>query len=190
MRGGLTGIVTVAQPFCFDVGVTLARIERTLVAARQKGARLVVFPECFLGGYLREPGPEESAPTMPRPLRRNGPEIARLIEMAGDLVVCIGYTEGGARALYSSAVCVSGDGVLGHHRKVHLPPSERFAYTAGDRFEAFDTPVGRVGMLLCYDKLFADSSRTLAADGAEIVACMAAWPVDRRRPARRRANDR
>jgi N-carbamoylputrescine amidase len=190
MSRGLTGILTVAQPFCLDVGVTLARIERVLVSARQKGARLVVFPECTLGGYLREPGPEESAPTMPRALRRNGPEIARLIELAGDLTVCVGYTEGGARALYSSAVCVSGDGILGHHRKVHLPPAERFAYTAGDRFDAFDTPVGRVGMLLCYDKLFAEASRTLAGDGAEIITCMAAWPVDRRRPATRSANDR
>jgi len=190
MPRGLTGIVTVAQPFCLDVGVTLARVQRVLVYARQKGARLVVFPECSLGGYLREPGPGESAPVLPRALDPAGPEIAQLVEMAGDLTVCIGYSEGGSRALYSSAVCVSGDGVLGHHRKVHLPPSERFAYTAGDRFEAFDTPVGRVGMLLCYDKLFAEASRTLAADGAEIITCMAAWPVDRRRPATRMPNDR
>jgi predicted amidohydrolase len=172
------------------VGVTLARIERTIVSARQRGADLVVFPECTLGGYLREPCPGETAPKLPRPLDPAGPEIARLVEMAGDLTVCIGYTEGGARALYSSAVCVSGDGVLGHHRKVHLPPGERFAYTPGDRFEAFDTPVGRVGMLLCYDKLFAEASRTLAADGAEVVVCMAAWPVDRRHPAARVRDDR
>ena len=150
----------------------------------------MVFPECTLGGFLREPGPGESAPTMPRALRPDGPEIVRLIELAGDLTVCLGYTEGGPHALYSSAVCVSGDGILGHHRKVHLPPAERFAYTAGDRFAAFDTPVGRVGMLLCYDKLFAEASRTLAEDGAEIITCMAAWPVDRRRPATRVANDR
>jgi N-carbamoylputrescine amidase len=190
MPRGLTGILTVAQPFCSDVGVTLARVERTLVAARQKGARVVVFPECTLGGYLREPGPGESAPTMPRALDPAGPEIERLIELAGDLVVCVGYTEGGERALYSSAVCLSGDGVLGHHRKVHLPPSERFAYTAGDRFEAFDTPVGRVGMLLCYDKLFSEAAGALAGDGAEIIACMAAWPLDRRHPAGRVAADR
>jgi predicted amidohydrolase len=190
MPRGLIRIVTVAQPFCLDVGVTLARIERTLGSARQRGARLVVFPECTLGGFLREPGPGESAPVLPRPLDPDGPEIARLIEMAGDMVVCVGYTEAGPRAIYSSAVCVSGDGVLGRHRKVHLPPSERFAYTAGDGFAAFDTPVGRVGMLLCYDKLFAEASRTLAADGAEIIACMAAWPVDRRRPANRMAQDR
>jgi N-carbamoylputrescine amidase len=165
-------------------------MERTIVSARQRGAGLVVFPECALGGYIREPIRGESAPTLPRALDPEGPEIARLVEIAGDTVVCVGYTEGGARALYSSAVCVTGDGVLGRHRKVHLPPGERFAYTAGDSFAAFDTPVGRLGMLLCYDKLFADSSRVLAADGAEIIASMAAWPVDRRHPAARIAADR
>ena len=150
----------------------------------------MVFPECALGGYIREPLPGESAPTLPRALDPDGPEIRRLIALAGDMVVCVGYTEGGTRALYSSAVCLSGDGVLGRHRKVHLPPSERFAYAAGDSFAAFDTPVGRIGMLLCYDKLFADSSRVLAADGAEIITSMAAWPIDRRRPAGRVAADR
>jgi predicted amidohydrolase len=190
MPRGLTRIVTVAQPFCRDVGVTFARIERTLVSARQRGAEMVVFPECVLGGYIREPIAGESAPTLPPALAPDGPEIQRLIELAGDMVVCLGYSEGGARALYSSAVCVTGDGVLGRHRKVHLPPGERFAYTAGDSFAAFDTPVGRVGMLLCYDKLFADSSRVLAADGADVIVSMAAWPVDRRRPSARVHADR
>ena len=88
------------------------------------------------------------------------------------------------------AVCVDGSGILGHHRKVHLPPGERFAYTAGERFEAFDTPVGRIGMLICYDKLFPEAARALALDGADIVASMAAWPVCRQRPARRVAQDR
>lgn len=151
---------------------------------------MVVFPECALGGYMREPADGETALRLPRPLDPDGPEIRRLVELAGDLVVCIGYTEGGVRALYSSAVCVTGDGVLGRHRKVHLPPTERFAYTAGDSFAAFDTPVGRVGMVLCYDKLFAESARVLADDRAQIVACMAAWPLDRRSPSERVAADR
>ena len=89
--------------------------------------------------------------------------------LAGDTVVCAGYTEAGGGHLYSSAVCVSGDGVLGRQRKVHLPPGERFAFRAGDGFAAFDTPVGRIGMLLCYDKLFPEAARALALDGAEIV---------------------
>ena len=184
-------IAAVAAPFGRDIEDAFVRIERTLADARARGARMVVFPESTLGGYIREGGPEEPAPDLPPALEPGGPEIERLIRLAGDTVVCLGYTEaaaGGGR--YSSAVCVTGDGVLGHHRKVHLPPAERFAFTAGDGFAAFDTPVGRVGMLLCYDKLFPEASRALAADGAEIVASMAAWAMDRHQPARTVAADR
>jgi predicted amidohydrolase len=190
MSPGQGRILAVAQPFRRDLDAALAQVERVLERARAKNAGLVVFPECALGGYIREPLPSETAPDLPRALDPDGPEIARLIRLAGDLVVCIGYTEAGAHSPYSAAVCVSGDGVLGRHRKVHLPPSERFAYAAGDRFEAFDTPVGRLGMLLCYDKLFPEAATALAVDGAETIACMAAWPADRHRPAARIADDR
>ncbi len=184
-------IAAVAAPFGRDVQAGLRSIERTIAAARAQGARLVVFPECALGGYLREPMPDERAPQIPTALDRDGPEIAELIRIAGEMVVCAGYTETGADdGRYNSAVCVDGSGILGHHRKVHLPPGERFAYTAGERFEAFDTPVGRIGMLICYDKLFPEAARALALDGADIVASMAAWPVCRQRPARRVAQDR
>jgi predicted amidohydrolase len=64
------------------------------------------------------------------------------------------------------------------------------AFTAGDSFRAFDTPVGRVGMLICYDKVFPEAARSLALDGAEIVASLSAWPVCRFAPAGRIADDR
>ena len=177
-------IAAVAAPFGRGLDDAFARIERTLQSARARGARLVVFPECALGGYLREPLPGEQGPDLPPALDPDGPEIQRLVRLAGPTVVCIGYTEAAPGGPYSSAVCVSGDGVLGRHRKVHLPPAERFAYSAGDGFAAFDTPAGRLGMLLCYDKLFPEAARALALDGAETIACMAAWPVDRHAPAR------
>ena len=190
MESAKTAVVAVAAAFGRDVDAGLDAIERTVVEARAQGARLVVFPECALGGYLREPMPGEHAPELPVALDPEGPEIARLIRIAGDTVVCAGYTEAGADRPFSSAVCVTGDGVLGRHRKVHLPPGERFAYAAGDRFEAFDTPAGRMGMLICYDKLFPEAARALAVDGAQTIASLAAWPVCRQRPARQVAHDR
>src|SRR5215210_868856 len=180
-------IAAVAAPFGRDVEEDLARIARQLDDARAAGAELVVLPESAIGGYIREGA---AAPDVPAGLEREGPELAALAALAGDTVVCAGYTEAAAGQRYSSAVCVSGDGVLGHQRKVHLPPGERFAFRAGDGFAAFDTPAGRIGMLLCYDKLFPEAVRTLALDGAEIVCCPAAWPVDRHRPTRRVRDDR
>jgi N-carbamoylputrescine amidase len=92
--------------------------------------------------------------------------------------------------LYNSAVCVTGDGVLGNHRKVHQPLSEDASYGAGNSFAAFDTPVGRVGMMICYDKAFPESARMLALDGAEIGVCISAWPGSRTNAAADLAQDR
>jgi predicted amidohydrolase len=182
--------VAVAAPFGRDVDAALEQIEGTLDAARERRAGLVVFPETALGGYVREPVGDETAPGLPPALDVDGPEIARLVALAGDVVVCIGLTVSERGERRNVALCVSGDGILGRHDKVHLPPAERFAYTPGDRFEAFDTPVGRLGMLVCYDKLFPEAARALALDGAEVIASLAAWPVDRRSPARTMAADR
>jgi N-carbamoylputrescine amidase len=191
MSANSNGILAVAQEFSRNVAGSLQEVERVVAHAGAVGARLVVFPECALGGYIREPLPDEMAPDLPPALEPDGPEIERLIRIAGDTVVCIGYSEaGGPHGPWSSAVCVSGDGVLGRHRKVHLPPAERFAYSPGDGFAAFDTPFGRLGMLLCYDKLFPEAATALALDGAQTIACMAAWPVDRRHPAERMEDDR
>jgi predicted amidohydrolase len=174
----------VAGSFNGRLDTTLARIERVVDEARERGAAMVVLPECALGGYLRADGSSGEA------IDVDGPEIARLCEIAGDLVVCAGFTERGPGLPYSSAVCVTGDGVLGHHRKVHLPPTELGGFAPGDAFAAFDTPVGRVGMLICYDKVFPEAARTLALDGAEVIASLSAWPLCRIAPARRVAADR
>ena len=145
---------------------------------------MVVLPESALGGYLSSDGRPAD------PIDLDGPELRRLCEIAGDVVVCAGFTERGPGRPYSSAVCVSGDGILGHHRKVHLPPGEIEAFAPGDGFAAFDTPIGRVGMLICYDKIFPEAARTLALDGAEVIASLSAWPLCRKNPARRIPADR
>ena len=186
----MTAVAALAAPFDRDVERALARIAHHAARAREQGAKLLVLPESALGGYVREPGPDEMAPDVPGGFASDGPEIARLIALAGDLVICAGYSELAPEGLFASAICVSGDGVLGHQRKVHLPPAERFAYVPGNGFAAFDTPVGRLGMLLCYDKLFPEAARALALDGAEILCSLSAWPVDRLHPARRIRDDK
>ncbi len=184
-RARVPVIAAVAAPFEHDLDACFERIERHVRAARARGAELVVFPECTLGGYTLEPRPGEvRLPESPPALRLDGPEVARLAELAGPTVLCLGLTEEASGGPYSTGVCVSGDGVLGAQRKVHVPPAESFCYRPGEGFAAFDTPFGRIGMLLCYDKLFPEAARALALDGAETIVAPAAWPVCRRGAAR------
>lgn len=184
-------IAAVAAPFERDLDACLERIGRWVRRARQRGAKLVVFPECALGGYVLEPRPGQvRMPEPPPAVRLDGPEIARLVELAGPTTVCLGLTEEAAGGPYSTGVCLNGDGVLGVQRKVHIPPAETLCYSPGEGFAAFDTPVGRMGMLLCYDKLFPEAARALTLDGADIIAAPAAWPICRKGAARRISRDR
>src|SRR5579875_989988 len=119
-------MAAVAAPFGRDLAADFDQIRRLIGQAREAGARLVALPEACLGGYLSHlegtdgPGAGDGPPA----LDPGGPEIRRLAALAGDLVVCAGYCEADGPRRYSSAVCVSGDGVLGHHRKVHQPLRE------------------------------------------------------------------
>jgi N-carbamoylputrescine amidase len=180
-------MAAVAAPFDRDVEADFARIEKLVAQARAEGVGLLALPEAALGGYLANlDGDAEGPPA----LRLDGPEIARLAALAGDMVVIAGYCEDTGERHYNSAVCVTGDGVLGNHRKVHQPLSEDSNYGAGAEFTAFDTPVGRLGMMICYDKAFPESARALALDGAEIIVCVSAWPGSRTNPAADLAEDR
>ncbi|RZS90843.1 putative amidohydrolase [Motilibacter rhizosphaerae] len=175
----MTTLVAAAAPFGRDLEECYARIERIAATARSAGAELLVLPEAALGGYLADLHAPGERPGMPPILDLDGPEVARVRAIAGDLVVTFGICEGDGPLRYNSAVALHGDGILGVHRKVHQPLREGVAYSAGGSFAAFDTPVGRMGMMICYDKAFPEAARTLALDGAEVVACMSAWPAAR-----------
>jgi predicted amidohydrolase len=180
-------MAAVAAPFDRDLEGDFRRIEKLIAEARTEGVRLLALPEACLGGYLAN---LEGGAAGPPALTAGGPEIQRLAELAGDMVVIAGYCEDAGERLYNSAVCVTGDGVLGHHRKVHQPLNESASYGAGGLFEAFDTPVGRLGMMICYDKAFPESARALALNGAEIVVCISAWPGSRTDRSAELAEDR
>jgi predicted amidohydrolase len=184
-----TRVAAAAAHFGRDLDFDLGRIGKIIEDARAAGARLLVLPDAALGGYLadlRHPDPD----ALPPALKPDDPLLHQVAALAAEMVVCFGYCEADDDDRYNAAVCVSGDGVLGRHRKVHLPAGETAAYRAGDRFDAFDTPVGRIGMLIDYDKTFPESARSLALDGAQILACLSAWPASLTNRAPRIGQDR
>ncbi|WP_280401748.1 carbon-nitrogen hydrolase family protein [Nocardia carnea] len=186
---GVTRIAAVAGHFGADIGRALDKIAGIVERLAADGVDLLVLPDATLGGYigdLRHPDPG----TGPEAIDPDGPEIRLLCRLAGAMTLCVGYAERAGPVRYNAAVCVTGDGVLGRHRKVHQPAGEHLAYAAGDRFTAFDSPVGRIGMLIDYDKTFPESARTLALDGARTVAALSAWPASVTDRASRLPNDR
>jgi predicted amidohydrolase len=183
-------MAAVAAEFGRDLEEDFAIVERLVKQAREDGVRLLALPEACLGGYLLSLDDAADLDAGPAPLAVDGPEIRRLAALAGDMTVVAGYCEDADGTRYNSVVCVTGDGVLGNHRKVHQPLSEDASYSSGDRFHAFDTPVGRIGMMICYDKAFPESARALALDGAQIGVCVSAWPGARTNPAADLAEDR
>ena len=182
-------IGAVAASFGRDLDFDLQRIGSLIEQARRAGVGLLVLPDAALGGYLEDLRAPDTA-DLPPALAPDHPLILTVARQAAEMVVCLGYCESDGPERYNSAVCVSGDGVLGRHRKVHQPAGESLAYAAGGSFAAFDTPVGRIGMLIDYDKTFPESARTLALDGAQIVACLSAWPTSISNRAPRMSQDR
>jgi predicted amidohydrolase len=189
---GVIGLAAACGHFHQDQERNLARIATMVGHAREAGAQVLVLPHATLGGYVDDPaGQWPDAPTAaPEGLRADDPVFDQVAALAREMVVCLGYTEIDDGRLYSTAVCLDGDGVLGRHRKLHLPPGEAVTFREGDRLAAFDTPIGRMGMLVDYDKTFPETARSLALDGAAVLAILSAWPASVTRRAATLVHDR
>ena len=146
------------------------RLARAAIGeAVDAGARLVVLPELATSGYVFESSDEARACAEPA----DGPSLSGWSEEAarGDAVVVGGLCELGEDGrLYNSAAVVDGGGVLGVYRKIHLWDRERLFFEPGrECAPVLETPVGRVGVGVCYDLNFPEVARGLALAGADIV---------------------
>jgi N-carbamoylputrescine amidase len=187
----ITHLAAASAAFGRDLDAAYAQITRLVAEARERDVRLLALPEASLGGYLSTLHTDGDGPdSLPPVIDLDGPELRRVAQIAGDMTVVLGFCEADGGTRYNSAAAVTGDGVLGVHRKVHQPLGENLYYEAGDVYEAFETPVGRVGMLICYDKAFPEAARALALDGAQVIACISAWPSSRTAGAADIAEDR
>ena len=186
-----------AANFTRDLEQNYALIEKLVAQARASGVKLLALPEAAIGGYLSSLGNhgdtiQNTTRSMPPAISLDGPELKRVAEIAGDMILCIGICElaEDGETRYNSAVALDKDGILGSYRKVHQPLGENMSYAAGSGYAAFDTPVGRIGLQICYDKAFPEAARMLALDGAEIIVSLSAWPASRTAPADNIQDDR
>jgi N-carbamoylputrescine amidase len=154
----------------------LDRSLRFFRRATAEGAHLVVLPElansgCDLGSRDQALALAEEIPS--------GPTIRAWKEETEASGVCLvgGLLEREGDALYNSSVLL-GPSVLERYRKTHLWDREKLLYEPGRELPVFDTPLGRIGILVCYDVWFPEAARTLALQGAQILCVPSNAPDD------------
>lgn len=144
-------------------------------AADATGARLVVFPEAALTGYVFE----TEAEALDGAVEADGPEttlVARACRAAGAWAV-VGAVERDAGRVFNTAFLVGPEGLVGRYRKVHTLclGVDRFA-VRGEGFRVWELPIGRIGLNICYDGTFPESSRALKLLGAQLIVLPTNWP--------------
>lgn len=132
-------------------------------------ADLYVLPELFNTGYNFVTKEElwtlaESA---------DGWTFERMVDFsrAHSCFTAYGFAEQADGKLFNSCALVGHGLMVGVYRKVHLYYREKLFFDVGDLgFQVFDTPLGRIGLMVCFDWFFPESARTLALKGAQIIA--------------------
>lgn len=166
-----------------DKNYNLRKIERYIKRAKKKHAELIVFPELALTGYTCRDLVYELAESIP------GPSVHQLEAIAKkeNMHIVLGMLERSGKAqavLYNTAVLISPEGFIGRYQKMHLPThsvfEEKRYFRGGYQTPVFDTSIGKLGLIICYDVFFPEITRLLRLKGAQLVICISASPSVRR----------
>ncbi|MFE3000849.1 carbon-nitrogen hydrolase family protein [Nocardia sp. NPDC059246] len=180
-------IASCAFPGTYDIKKSVELHLSYIEEAAAAGAALVVFPETSLQGYpslfsnfanIEDVVAEAQRTAEAVP---DGPNVSRLIAAAvqHNIHVVFGLHEAGSQpgVLHNTLVLAGPDGYIGSYRKVHLTPEEKYLHRPGHQWPVFDTPLGKIGLLICYDMAWPEACRELTLSGAELLVMGAAWPA-------------
>jgi predicted amidohydrolase len=168
---------------CVQIAITpndvQANIEKSILwlekAVRDYEAELVIFPETVTTGYETNLDANELWDLVDEAPGRITHAIQAAAKDLGVHVVWPSYRRGGGRGIvYNSAILIGPDGeIIGIYDKTHPAPWERTDgggwVEVGTRADVFNTSLGDIGMIICYDGDFPELSRLLAVKGAEII---------------------
>ncbi len=175
-------------PHVLDREATLEKAVALIHEAAGAGARLIVFPEAFVPGYpawawrLRPGDDWDLSEQIHQRLLENAVDLSRddlapvrqaAAEAGVTVVMGIDERDGTVShsTLYNSAVVIGEDGeILNHHRKLMPTNPERMIWGFGDGagLRVTDTPVGRIGVLLCWENYMPLARFALYAQGIDI----------------------
>ena len=156
--------------FTPEFGEKEKNIETVISAVKDADIDLLVLPEFFATGYQFASAGEVAELSEPVPKGRTAEALSDLAHDKGMYIVA-GLPERDGDRYYNSAVLTGPDGFIGVYRKTHLFFEENLYFAPGDTgFRVWDTKIGRIGIMICFDWFFPEAMRTLAVTGADIVA--------------------
>lgn len=160
------------------IGEKEENVEKTLRFAGEAargGAEIILLPELANTGYMFDTREEAFSLAEVVP----GGETTRMWEeFAQDQGVYLtaGVAEREGYRLYNSSVLIGPEGYVGSYRKLHLWNREKLFFEPGDLgLQVFHTPIGRMGMIICYDLWFPELIRIHALQGADLVLNVTNW---------------
>ncbi|SJM64474.1 carbon-nitrogen hydrolase family protein [Agrococcus casei] len=169
----------------FDADAATSKAVSLVAKAAAGGAELAVFPEAFIGGYPKgtsfgavigvrtEAGREEYRRYFDGAVTLEGDEVRRLVEASAEhrIHLVVGIIERLGNTLYCTALLISPDeGLVGNHRKLMPTGSERLVWGFGDgsTLDTMDTPMGRVGSVICWENYMPLMRQAMYAKGVEL----------------------
>lgn len=180
MNEAVSAVRVAVVQFDPQVGIqhSQTNLEHSLELAREaaiNGANLIVLPELANTGYLF--GTRQEA-FLHAELIPEGPSMQAWLDFARkhQVYLAAGLAERDGVQLFDSAVLVGPGGFIGKYRKAHLWNREKLWFTPGNLgFPVFDTPIGRIGLLICWDIWFPEVPRLLSLQGADIICSLNNW---------------
>jgi len=167
-----------------DKKYNIENIKRIIKQAKKREADLVAFPELALTGYVVRDRAYELAEPVPA-----GPSVRQIEDIAKkeNIHIILGMIERSAKAsavLHNTALLIGPKGFIGKYQKMYLPThsvfEEKRYFRPGYQTPVFETEIGKLGMIICYDVYFPEVTRVLSLKGAKLIVCISASPSVRR----------
>lgn len=167
------------DPKLMQIKKNLKNMVNAAREAAHNKANLIVFPECGLTGYVFS-SREEALPyaeTIPGPSTEELQSICQEL----DVYIAFGLLEKERDSLYNAISFIGPKGFIAGYRKNHLPylGVDRFVDKGNRPFQVHATPIGNIGLHICYDVLFPESARIMALLGADIIVLSTNFPYGR-----------
>lgn len=165
----------VQQSVALPVETNMQKIASNIEACAKQGAQLVVLQELHNTPYFCQTEDTQNfdyAETIPG---RSTEYYSHVAQQLGIVLVTSLFERRAAGLYHNTAVVIDTDGsIVGKYRKMHIPDDpayyEKFYFTPGDLgFQAIDTSVGRLGVLICWDQWYPEAARLMAMQGAELL---------------------